>query len=108
MATRRVDWINNLWKARAHDPVTLRRAWESIEQIMAPGALDACTKEMIYLTVSVTNQCNYCIASHTRQRSQGRHDGRDVCRSNGRVGMASETKWLLVDSKKPLGFASCK
>jgi AhpD family alkylhydroperoxidase len=58
--------------------VTLRRTWESIEQIMPPEALDACTKEMIYLTASVTNQCKYCTASHTRQRSQGRHDGRDA------------------------------
>jgi len=64
MATRRTDWINNFWKAMAHDPATLRRTWESIKQIMAPGALDAVTKEMIYLAVSVTNGCTYCIASH--------------------------------------------
>ena len=65
MAIRRTDWINNFWKALAHDPVTLKRTWESIKQIMAPGALDALTKEMIYVAVSVTNQCGYCIASHT-------------------------------------------
>src|SRR5438270_7652696 len=65
MATRKVDWINNFWKALANDPVTLRRTWESIKQIMAPGALDPLTKEMIYIAVSVTNQCAYCIASHT-------------------------------------------
>src|SRR4030095_9516681 len=65
MATRKVDWINNFWKALAHDPATLRRTWESIKQIMAPGALDAVTKEMIYLAVSASNQCPYCIASHT-------------------------------------------
>ena len=64
MRTRDTDWINNFWKALAHDPATLRRTWESIRQIMAPGTLDALTKEMIYLAVSVTNGCRYCIASH--------------------------------------------
>src|SRR6202167_1716079 len=65
MATRKTDWINNFWKALAHDPATLKRTWNDIKQIMAPGALDPLTKEMIYVAVSVTNQCNYCIASHT-------------------------------------------
>jgi AhpD family alkylhydroperoxidase len=65
MATRKTDWINNFWKAIAHDPATLKRTWENIKQIMAPGALDPLTKEMIYIAVSVTNQCAYCIASHT-------------------------------------------
>ena len=65
MATRQTDWINNFWKALAHDPATLKRTWEDIKQIMAPGALDAVTKEMIYVAVSVSNQCGYCIASHT-------------------------------------------
>ena len=65
MATRKTDWVNNFWKAIAHDPVMLRRTWEDIKQIMAPGALDPLTKEMIYVAVSVSNQCDYCIASHT-------------------------------------------
>src|SRR5271170_770428 len=65
MATRKTDWINNFWKALAHNPATLRRTWLSVKEIMAPGALDAVTKEMIYLAVSATNQCGYCIASHT-------------------------------------------
>jgi AhpD family alkylhydroperoxidase len=75
MATRRTDWINNFWKALAHDPVALKRTWESIKQIMAPGALDPLTKEMIYVAVSVTNQCGYCIASHTASaRNKGMTD----------------------------------
>jgi AhpD family alkylhydroperoxidase len=75
MATRKTDWINNFWKAIANDPATLRRTWQDIKQIMAPGALDAVTKEMIYLAVSVTNQCPYCIASHTAAaRKQGMTD----------------------------------
>jgi len=76
MGTRQTDWINNFWKALAHDPVTLRRTWESIKQVMAPGALDALTKEMIYLAVSASNQCPYCIASHTAAaRKAGMTDG---------------------------------
>jgi AhpD family alkylhydroperoxidase len=62
--TRQVEDVNNFWKYLAHDPVTLKRTWESVKEIMAPGALDALTKEMIYLAVSVTNGCAYCIASH--------------------------------------------
>ena len=65
MATRKTDWINNFWKAIAHDPVTLKRTWESIKQIMGPGALDPLTKELVYIAVSVTNNCEYCIHSHT-------------------------------------------
>jgi AhpD family alkylhydroperoxidase len=65
MATRQTDWINNFWKTLAHDPAALRRTWETIKEVMAPGALDPLTKEMIYVAVSVTNQCGYCIASHT-------------------------------------------
>ena len=64
MATRGTDWINNFWKALANNPATLRRTWESIKEVMAPGALDALTKELIYLAVSATNGCAYCSASH--------------------------------------------
>ena len=84
MATRKTDWINNFWKAMAHDPATLRRTWQSVKEIMAPGELDALNKEMLYLAVSTTNQCGYCIASHTAaarkagmtRRHAGRTDGR--------------------------------
>ena len=65
MATRGTDWINNFWKALANDPATLKRVWASVKQVMAPGALDALTKEMVYVAVSVTNNCEYCIVSHT-------------------------------------------
>ena len=65
MATRKTDWINNFWKTLAREPATLRRTWEGIKAAMAPGALDALTKELIYIGVSATNQCQYCMASHT-------------------------------------------
>jgi AhpD family alkylhydroperoxidase len=64
-ATRQVDWINNFWKVLANDPATLDRVWRSVRSVMAPGAIDALTKEMIYIAVSVTNNCEYCIHSHT-------------------------------------------
>ena len=65
MATRGTDWINNFWKALANDPTTLARVWANVKQVMAPGALDPLTKEMVYVAVSVTNNCEYCIMSHT-------------------------------------------
>jgi len=65
MATRNVDWINNFWKVLANDPATLRRIWAGVKEVMATGAIDALTKEMIYVAVSVTNNCEYCIMSHT-------------------------------------------
>lgn len=63
--TRQTEYINNFWKALAHDPVLLRRTWESIKQVMQPGALDPLMKELIYVAVSATNGCGYCVASHT-------------------------------------------
>lgn len=65
METRKMDWINNFWKALAVQPELLKRTWEGIKQVMAPGAIDAVTKEMIYIAVSVSNGCKYCINSHT-------------------------------------------
>jgi AhpD family alkylhydroperoxidase len=64
MATRKVDRVNNYWKVLAHHPPTLRRMWANSKEVMGPGALDPLTKELIYIAVSVTNACDYCIASH--------------------------------------------
>ena len=95
MATRKTDYITNFWKAIAHDPPTLKRTWESIKQVMAPGALDAVTKEMIYVAVSVTNQCEYCIATHTASaRDKGLTDTQ-FKELMAVVGMASETNRLV-------------
>ena len=96
IATRKTDWINNFWKALANDPVTLKRTWEDIKQIMAPGTLDAVTKEMIYVAVSVSNQCDYCIASHIASaRKKGMSDQmfRELMAV---VGMANETNRLVA------------
>src|ERR1700733_14136845 len=96
MATRKTDWVNNFWKAIAHDPVTLKRTWEDIKQVMAPGALDAVTKELIYVAVSVTNQCGYCIASHSvSAKNKGMTD--DMFKElMAVVGMANETNKMVT------------
>jgi AhpD family alkylhydroperoxidase len=65
MTTRKTDWVNNMWKALAHHPPTLARVWSEVKTVMAPGALDPLTKELVYVAVSVTNNCEYCLHSHT-------------------------------------------
>ncbi len=94
MTTRQTDWINNFWKALAHDPATLKRTWESIKQIMSPGALDPLVKEMIYLAVSATNQCPYCIASHTASARKAGMTDAMFAELMAVVGMANQTNRL--------------
>jgi AhpD family alkylhydroperoxidase len=94
MATRQIDWINNFWKALAHDPVTLRRTWESVKQVMAPGALDPLVKEMVYVAVSASNQCGYCIASHTAAARKAGMTSAMFAEIMAVVGMANETNRL--------------
>ena len=94
MTTRNTDWINNFWKALASDPVTLRRTWESVKQVMAPGVLDALTKEMLYLAVSASNQCGYCIASHTAAARKAGMTDAQFAELMAVVGMANETNRL--------------
>ena len=94
MATRKTDWINNFWKAIANDPATLRRTWESIKEVMAPGALDAVTKEMIYLAISASNQCAYCIASHTAAARRAGMTDQMFAELMAVAGMANETNRL--------------
>lgn len=94
MQTRRVDWINNFWKVLANDPATLRRTWESIKEIMGPGELDPLVKEMIYVAVSVTNQCGYCIASHTAAARKAGMTDAMFSEVMAVTGMANETNRL--------------
>src|ERR1022692_1807819 len=94
MTLRQTDYINNFWKAIANDPVTLRRTWQSVKEIMAPGALDALTKEMIYLAVSATNQCGYCIASHTAAARKAGMTDQMLSEVMAVVGMANESNRL--------------
>jgi AhpD family alkylhydroperoxidase len=94
MTTRQTDWINNFWKALANDPATLRRTWESVKQILAPGALDPLTKELIYVAVSASNQCPYCIASHTASARKAGMSDAMFAELMAVVGMANETNRL--------------
>ena len=95
-ATRKTDYINNFWKAIAHDPVLLKRTWESLKQIMAPGALDPLTKELIYIAVSVTNNCNYCIASHTASAFGKGMTEAMFKELQAIIGMANETNKIVT------------
>ncbi|MGI9074165.1 MAG: carboxymuconolactone decarboxylase family protein [Bryobacteraceae bacterium] len=95
MATRKTDSVTNFWKAIASDPATLRRTWESLKHIMAPGAIDPLTKELIYLAVSTTNQCHYCIASHTASAQKKGMTDEMFAELMAVVGMANETNSLV-------------
>jgi AhpD family alkylhydroperoxidase len=104
-ATRKVDDVNNFWKYLANDPATLRRTWESVKEIMAPGALDALTKEMIYLAVSVTNGCGYCIASHGAAARKAGMTEQMFGELMAVVGMANETNRLANGYRVPIDKA---
>jgi AhpD family alkylhydroperoxidase len=90
-----VDWINNFWKALASDPATLKRTWESVKEVMAPGALDPLTKELIYIAVSVTNNCAYCINSHTASARKAGMTDAQFAELIAVTGMANETNRLV-------------
>ena len=102
MATRKTDWINNFWKALANDPANLKRTWESVKQVMQAGALDPLVKELIYVAVSVTNNCEYCIVSHTAgARAKGMSDAmwHELIAV---IGMANETNRLVTAMQVPV------
>src|SRR5262249_39079816 len=100
--TRNVPDVNNFWKYLAHDPAGLKRTWESVKQVMAPGALDPLVKEMIYVAVSVTNGCGYCIASHTAAARKAGMSDAMVREVMAIVGMANETNRLANGYRVPI------
>jgi len=102
METRRTDWINNFWKALANDPPTLRRIWESIKQVMAPGALDPLTKELIYFAISASNGCAYCTASHGAAAKRLGMSRDMLGEVMAIVGMANETNSLANGYRVPV------
>jgi AhpD family alkylhydroperoxidase len=102
MTTRKTDSVNNFWKALGTQPDLLRRTWESIKHVMAAGALDPLTKEMIYLAVSATNQCGYCMASHTAgARGKGMTEEM-FGELMAVVGMANQTNALASGFRVPI------
>jgi AhpD family alkylhydroperoxidase len=102
MATRGTNWINNFWKALANHPPTLRRTWESVKEVMAPGVLDALTKELLYLAVSTSNGCNYCIASHGAAAKRAGMTPEMLGEVLAVVGMANETNRLANGYRVPV------
>jgi AhpD family alkylhydroperoxidase len=91
MATRKTDWVNNYWKVLANHPTTLRRMWANSKEVMGPGALDPLTKELIYMAVSVTNGCGYCIASHGAAARKKGMTSEQHAELMAIIGLANET-----------------
>jgi AhpD family alkylhydroperoxidase len=101
-ATRKTDYVNNFWRALAHDPVSLKRTWESVKAVMSPGALDAKTKEMIYIALSIAHSCPYCVASHTASaRAKGMTDA-EYHELVAVIGMAAETTRMVTALQTPI------
>jgi len=100
--TRNVPDVNNFWKYLARDPATLKRTWESVKEVMAAGALEPLTKEMIYVAVSVTNGCAYCIASHTAAARKAGMTEAMFGELMAVVGMANETNRLANGYRVPI------
>ncbi len=96
LTTRKTDYLNNFWKAIAHDPALLKRTWESLKAIMGPGAIDPLTKELLYIAVSVTNNCHYCIASHTASAFGKGMTPEMFKELQAVIGMANETNKLVT------------
>ena len=103
--SRNTDWINNFWKALANHPPTLKRTWESLKEVMAPGALDPLVKELLYVAVSVTNNCGYCVASHTAAARRAGMTDDMFGELLAIVGMANETNRLAVGYRVPIDAA---
>ncbi len=104
-AARGTTDVNNFWKTLAHDPATLRRTWDALKVVMAPGALDPVVKELIYVAVSVANGCSYCVHTHT---AAARQKGLTPAQYNeflAVVGMANQTNALVTALGVPLDAA---
>lgn len=102
MATRGTDLVNNFWKVLAHDPPTLRRIWANIKHVMGPGALDPLTKELLYVAVSASNGCRYCIASHGVAARQKGMTETQYSELLAIVGLANETNRLVTALDVPV------
>lgn len=105
MRVRQVEDVNNFWKYLARDPATLKRTWESIKEVMAPGALDPLVKEMVYLAVSVSNGCGYCTASHGAAARKAGMSEAMFGELMAVVGMANETNRLANGYRVPIDAA---
>ena len=93
--TRKINNIPNFWRTIANDPITLKRTWESLQQVMKKGSLDSLTKELIYVAVSMTNSCEYCIRSHTLAAKKKGMSDKMLKELIAVVAMANETNQLV-------------
>ncbi len=104
-AVRKTQFVNNFWRVLAHDPKLLKRTWEDIKQVMGPGTIDPLVKEMLYVAVSVANNCEYCIRSHTAAaRAKGLSDAQ-LGELMAIVAMASTTNRLAIGLQVPVDDA---
>ena len=105
MRTRQTDRVNNFWKALANHPPTLQRIWENVKQVMGPSRLDALTKEMIYVAVSATNNCEYCLHSHIASARKLGMDDEMLAEVLAVAGLANETNRLANGYRVPVDAA---
>ena len=103
--TRNLPDVNNFWKVLANHPATLKRTWESLKEVMAPGALDPLVKEMVYIAVSVAQACEYCVASHTAAAKKRGMTDAMLGELMAVIGMASETNRLAIGWRVPVDEA---
>jgi AhpD family alkylhydroperoxidase len=103
--TRNVSWVNNFWRVLASHATTLERIWINVKQVMSPGALDPLTKEMIYIAVSVTNNCEYCIYSHRAAAMKVGMTDEQFAELLAVVGLANETNRLANGYRVPVDDA---
>jgi len=99
---RQIDDVNNFWKALANHPDTLKRTWEILSQVMQPGALNGLTKELIYIAVSIANNCDYCIHSHTASAFAKGMTEEQYQELLAVIGMAHQTNALATGMKVPI------
>ena len=102
MTTRGTDWVNNFWKVLAHDPPSLRRIWANIKEVMGPGTIDPLVKEMLYVAVSASNSCRYCIASHSAAARNKGMTEQQYSELLAIVGLANETNRLVTAMDVPV------
>ena len=103
--SRKVDDVNNFWKYLANDPALLKRTWQSVKEVMAEGALSPLMKELLYVAVSVSNGCEYCIASHTASARKAGMTDAMFGELLAVVGMANETNRLANGFRVPIDTA---
>lgn len=102
---RGTDFINNFWRALAHDPALLKATWDRLKVVMAPGALDPLVKEMLYVAVSTANGCSYCVHSHTAAAKAKGMTPEMHGELLAVIGMAAETNALVTGLQTPVDEA---